>query len=187
MLHRDNNFKLNQSVLCWLPRASLGLLAIFGLLAICPIDNHRKAAYAEENPSPYAVLATPTVTLSMADSISEEVRPTLDGTFQSLTTVAKIEVANANNYSVAISGNPEMSGQKVGNPAKLRPVAANTVPERFENNTWGYSFTEGENVAPNESTSYNPISRAILKISNNQHSETRRHNLYWRHKRQQPE
>ncbi len=29
--------------------------------------------------------------------------------------------------------------------------------------------------------------RAILKISNNQHSETKRHNRYWRHKRQQPE
>ncbi len=31
------------------------------------------------------------------------------------------------------------------------------------------------------------ILRAILKINNNQHSETRRHNRYWRHKRQQPE
>ena len=160
MLDRDNNFKLNRSILCWLPRISLGLLVVLGLLALCPVSGNDGAAYAEEpgKAGTYAALAMPTVTLSMADSISEEVNPTLDGTFQSLATVAKVAVANADNYSISISGNPEMSGQKAGNTAKLRPVTANTIPERFEHNTWGYSFVEGDNIAPNENTAYNPIS-----------------------------
>ncbi len=43
-----------------------------------------------------------------------------------------------------------------------------------------------ENLTASISLSFGLI-RAILKISNNQHSETRQHNRYWRHNRQQPE
>jgi len=128
-------------------------------LAICPIDNHQEAVYAEESgASTYAILATPTVTLSLTDSISKEINPTVDGAFQSLTAAAKVEITNADSYSIAISGNPEMSGQKPDNKATIKPVTTNTAPDHFANNTWGYSFVEGDNITPDENTSYNPIS-----------------------------
>jgi len=159
VMRPKTNFKLNQSILCWLPRASLGLLAVLAFLTVCPIDNHLEAAHAEESGAgTYAALATPTVTLSLTDSISKEINPTMDGTFQSLTAAAKVEITNADSYSVAISGNPEMSGQKPDNKTTIKPVTANTTPDHFANNTWGYSFVEGDNITPDEDTSYNPVS-----------------------------
>jgi len=134
-------------------------LVVLVFLAVCPIDNHQETAHAEESGvGAYAALATPTVTLSMTDTVSEEINPTVDGAFQSLTAAAKVEITNAISYSIAINGNPEMSGRKPDNTTTIKPVAANTTPKRFDNNTWGYSFMEGDNITPNEGTSYSPIS-----------------------------
>ncbi len=72
MLDRDNNFKLDRRVLCWLPRVSLGILVILGLIAVCPVGGDGGVVYAEEGigASNYAALAAPTITLSMADSVN---------------------------------------------------------------------------------------------------------------------
>ncbi len=141
------------------------LLTLF--LAFCPLGTRSDQASAEGTTT-FTASLLPSLTISMSDAISKSINPTVDGAFESLATVARVQISNCNEYNLSIKGNPNMSGTGA-NTETIKPVANGTTKATFTNNTWGYNLTQNAAgvttaVAATDSTAYNAMPEASTQL-----------------------
>lgn len=180
MLRRKTNFNLDRStkrarMVSGIPIVALLLAGGMVILTLCPVGIPVRNAQAMN--SGVATLLSylpPSITLTLSDKVEGEIEPRVDGAFSSISTIARVQVNNSDQYSVLISGEPNMTDKtQPSNDAKISSVEVATVGADFRANTWGYNVVEGKNATANETAFYNPvggadvISTKVLKDTNN--------------------
>ena len=117
-------------------------------------------ASAEETTSKLSLAISPTLSLSLQDTVNLNVTPTQNGTFSSSTATLAISTNNETGYSLYMAtsnGNNTLTSQ---NPSITDTISAissdeNGIPSTsFPSNTWGYSLDE---AAPTNTTTYQAV------------------------------
>lgn len=174
MLRRKTNFNLGAGlkragVVSSIPIVALLLL---GTIIIMMIFSSAGLFISEVNAQGVNLVATysgytpASVTLTMADKVDGEILPEKNGSFINLATPVKVVVSNSDYYDLSVYGT-SMSNEE--NDAMIGPVVADSKPNEFENNTWGYNLTQnvaGQSglVVADSNTTYQPVPATSTNI-----------------------
>ena len=92
-----------------IPLASIATLSLLSITALSPValpfglgSMNMEDANAEGGVATFSGWLSSSVTLTMADSVSETIEPTVQGAFKNLATVAHVEVNNSDYYEVSM-------------------------------------------------------------------------------------
>ena len=131
-------------------------LLTFAMLCPSPIDS----ASAEETTSKLSLAISPTLSLSLQDTVNLNVTPTQNGTFSSNTATLAISTNNETGYSLYMATSNGKNTLASQNPNTTDTISAissdeNGIPSTdFPSNTWGYSLDE---AVPTNTTTYQAV------------------------------
>ena len=135
--------------------ASLTLLLSLMLFPTLP-----DSVSAEETTSKLSLAISPTLSLSLQDTVNLNVTPTQNGTFSSSTATLSISTNNETGYSLYMATSNGKNTLASQNPNTTDAISAissdeNGIPSAdFPSNTWGYSLDE---AAPTNTTTYQAV------------------------------
>ena len=118
------------------------------------------SASAEETTSKLSLAISPTLSLSLQDTVNLNVTPTQNGTFSSSTATLSISTNNETGYSLYMATSNGKNTLASQNPNTTDTISAissdeNGIPSAdFPSNTWGYSLDE---AAPTNTTTYQAV------------------------------
>ncbi len=144
---------------------TLGLLGLLGLVILNPIVVQPAEAICENNtncaeaskPLALAVVANPTISISMEPSVVIDTLPTSEGTFNKNSTKVRVGTNNTSGLKVmmnGLSGTDLVSTNLQDTTNKVATIAVPSTAANFAQNSWGYYF--GQNLA-DENTTYESI------------------------------
>ena len=128
----------------------------FAMFCPSPIDS----ASAEETTSKLSLAISPTLSLSLQDTVDLNVTPTQNGTFSSNTASLSISTNNETGYSLYMAtsnGKNTLASQNPNTTDTISSISSdeNGIPSTdFPSNTWGYSLDE---AAPTNTTTYQAV------------------------------
>ena len=164
MLRKKNNSNLAKGARCVPIGASLALLLVL-FIALCPIAVDKTQATDDGGIATFSGWLSSSVTLTMADSVSETIEPTVAGAFKNLATVAHVEVNNSDYYEVSMhASSKDMTNTAAGSDstAKIGSITTAGTSSSFNSNQWGYNLTKNgagvtTAVPATSTTEYQPV------------------------------
>lgn len=153
-----------------IPLASIATLSLLSITALSPValpfglgSINMEDANAEGGVATFSGWLSSSVTLTMADSVSETIEPTVAGAFKNLATVAHVEVNNSDYYEVSMhASSKDMTNVASGSDAKIGSITTAGNAASFNNNQWGYNLTKNgagvtTAVPTTADTEYQPV------------------------------
>ena len=146
MLQRETNYNLGRSAKRARMASSIPIVALLlvgGMVVsmLCPVGRMLDKAQATDGGVATLSSYLPSsVTLTLSDKVEGEIEPKANGTFSSISTIARVQVNNSDQYSVLISGEADMTNKtQAANDARISSVDGATSGTDFKANTWGYN------------------------------------------------
>ncbi len=145
--------------------SALGILGLLSLVALNPVAIRPVKAICEtgtdcaeaSKPLALAVVANPTISISMEPSVVIDTLPTSEGTFNKNSTKVRVGTNNTSGLKVmmnGLSGTDLVSTNLQDTTSKVATITTPSTASNFAKNSWGYYF--GQNLV-DENTTYKSV------------------------------
>lgn len=140
-------------------RLSVGLLAVFALVLICPIvpgDSHAEGEITRSVDSDVSVWAQSAVSVSLQSKLDIDIFPQSDSNYNSQNAELIVATNNTSGYTVYLRAADETGNltNQEHPEAVIHPTSVPLVLDKFMSNTWGYNISS---TAPTSDSIYSAI------------------------------